>query len=219
MNCKSWQILGRKNMHLPLFLHKYSLFSLCHGFCSWKPNNVGRTLSFSWLVHENSWFPLTERPEGPTTVPWCLFKGRRLEIGLEADSYLRVSRIQAVCVFVCFCRWPCVPSDAPSSAALYEEPQQRDSHPPKEQCHSLGSWGHLHPLLLHALPPPGVGKSQRGALQGYLTDREVRTNRTRFQISENLLNKRLNRRLFTVEKTFSGDFMEKLVFWTFCFWM
>lgn len=80
-----------------------------------------------------------------------------------------------VCVCVCVCRWPGVTGHAPPTAAVYEEPQQWDADPPEEQCDSLGARGDLHAVLLHALPSDGVGEPQCWALQGYLTDREVRS--------------------------------------------
>lgn len=81
----------------------------------------------------------------------------------------------SICAFVFVCRWPGVPGHAQSTATVHEEPQQWDTDPPEEHCDSVGAWGYLHTVLLHALPSDGVGEPQCWALQSYLTNREVRS--------------------------------------------
>ena len=104
-------------------------------------------------------------------IPRCPFKGHVLKIVFSlltaecATRFLLSMAISShICLCVCLYRWPSVPSNAPSSAAVYEESQQWDARPPKEQCDSVGTWGDLHPVLLHALSSYGVGEPQCWAL-------------------------------------------------------
>lgn len=124
-------------------------------------------------------------------IPQPLLKGRVFRIFLSfllchwARLHMNSFLTAPVCIAipctvygsrVFMCRWPGVPSHAPPTAAVYEEPQQRNANPPQELCDSVVAWGDLHTVLLHALPSDGVGEPQCGALQGYLTNREVRNN-------------------------------------------
>lgn len=68
--------------------------------------------------------------------------------------------VPCVCVCVFVRRRPGLPSHAPPPAAVREEPQQRDADPPQERRDSVGTRSDLHAVLLHALPPDGVGEPQ-----------------------------------------------------------
>lgn len=71
-------------------------------------------------------------------------------------------------------RWPGVPSNASPAAPQRQAPWQW--HPPAPQAGGalLGARGPVHPLLFHALPADGMGKSQRGALQSQPPGGKVR---------------------------------------------
>lgn len=71
-------------------------------------------------------------------------------------------------------RWFGVPGDAPPAAAARQKLRQWHSSSPKDQHHgTLGTWGAVHAVLLHALSTDGMGESQRGAIQSHFTDWEV----------------------------------------------
>ena len=175
-----------------MFIHKYSFstqYSPEHAYSPALPQwaaqkGLGWTLSvFLTGVRGNSRFPLTDwAPRGPggmTMIPRRLFKGRVLQIFLSYHHHACTGSLFSLPMFLlCFpvwCRWPGVPGHALPTAAVYEEPQQWDAGPPEEQRDLLGARGDLHAVLLHALPSDGVGEPQRGAFEGYLTNREVRS--------------------------------------------
>ena len=182
-----------------MFIHKYSFFTRCspeHLQLSLCEKGLGWTLSLSrlWHVVETLDSPWQSELRG-SWKEWGWFTGVLLKAMCSKYSCLFTlvpaheflfSQLMILlcfppydiyiymCVCVCVCRRPGVPGHAPPSAAVYEEPQQRDAGPPEGLRHPLATRGDLHAVLLHALPSDGVGEPQRRALQGHLTNREVR---------------------------------------------
>lgn len=146
------------------------------------------SVSFSDGVRGNSRFPLTEWAlRGLDWKEWRWFPDVFLKANCSkyspflhpcawtlTPSVLVFPCMICVCIFVCLYRWHSVPGHALPTAAVHEEPQQWDADPPEERSYPLGARGHLHAVLLHALPSDWVGEPQRWAFEGHLTDREVR---------------------------------------------